>query len=164
MYWADAGTNKVHRANLDGSGIEELLTVTDPILSPLSIALDLGGGKMYIGLGDYEWQTDGKIQRANLDGSGVEELIPSDVLPWAIALDLAGGKLYWAYPGIHRANLDGSQVELLIIPFQPIGIALDLRRNEIPAISDWGLLVMGVVVVLAGCVVLGRRRARPQRG
>lgn len=40
MYWTDEGTNKIQRANLDGSGVEDLVTAI-----PRGIALDLGAGK-----------------------------------------------------------------------------------------------------------------------
>ena len=85
------GTDKIQRANLDGSNVEDL--VTSGLRSPPSIALDIAGGKMY-------WtDVDGdNIQRANLDGSNVEDLITSGLSsPWGIALDIAGGKMYWTH-------------------------------------------------------------------
>jgi len=83
MYWADAGTHKIRRANLDGSGLEDL--VTRELSTPWALALDVAGGKMY-------W-TDagtGKIQRANLDGSGVEDL----VMTYSSGPAGGGGKRY----------------------------------------------------------------------
>ena len=68
MYWTDWGTDKIQRANLDGSNIEDL--VTQGLSSPSGIALDVEGGKMYW----TDWGT-AKIQRANLDGSNVEDLV-----------------------------------------------------------------------------------------
>ena len=68
IYWTDYGTDKIQRANLDGSNIVDL--VTQGLESPDGIALDVAGGKMY--WADYG--TD-KIQRANLDGSNIEDLI-----------------------------------------------------------------------------------------
>ncbi len=67
MYWTDFSTDKIHRANLDGSDIEDL--VTEGSAWPEDIALDLVAGKMY-------WTTSNgsKIQRANLDGSNIEDL------------------------------------------------------------------------------------------
>ena len=43
IYWTDSGTDKVQRANLDGSNIEDL--VTEGLRTPTSIALDLENGK-----------------------------------------------------------------------------------------------------------------------
>ena len=65
MYWTDSGTDKIRRANLDGSNVEDLITTG--LGHPEDIALDMSGGKMY-------WTDSGtdKIQRANLDGSNVE--------------------------------------------------------------------------------------------
>ena len=87
MYWTDWVTEKIQRANLDGTQVEELVMgLGESEAEPYGLALDLAGGKMY-------W-TDvelGKIRRANLDGSGVEELVTSGVFgPAGLALDLAG--------------------------------------------------------------------------
>ena len=49
MYWTDFGTNKIQRANLDGSSVEELVT---GLSVPIGIALDVSGGKMYWTDGD----------------------------------------------------------------------------------------------------------------
>ena len=38
MYWTDAGTDKIQRANLDGSGVEDLVTGLN---NPYTIALEL---------------------------------------------------------------------------------------------------------------------------
>ena len=129
LYWTDWSTDKIQRANLDGSNIEDLVTA----VSPLAIALDVGRGKMY-------WTDNGtdKIQRANLDGSNVEDLILITTgleSPVGIALDVGRGKMYWVDSStdkIQRANLDGSNVEDLITTGLegPFGIALDVGRGK----------------------------------
>ena len=105
MYWLNVARSKVQRANLDGSGVEDLVT---GVSFPYGIALDLGGGKMY-------WTSTDKVQRANLDGSGVEDLV-TGVQSVGIALDVGRGKVYWTRSSglIQRANLDGSGVEDLV--------------------------------------------------
>ena len=91
MYWTDGGTDKIQRANLDGSDVEDLVTPAQGVGSPLGIALDVASGKMY--WADYNAD---KIQRANLDGSHIEDLVTQG-LEWTedIALDVVGGKMYW---------------------------------------------------------------------
>ena len=124
IYWTDAGTNKIQRANLDGSNVQDLVTGLN---SPSGIALDVVGSKMY-------WTDDNttKIQRANLDGSNVQDLVTRGLhAPSGIALDVAGGKMYWTDQGtakIQRANLDGSNVQDLVTQglSGPNGIALDV--------------------------------------
>ena len=132
MYWTDEGTDKIQRANLDGSGVQDL--VTSGLSGPKGLALDLGAGKMYWA----DSRTD-KIQRANLDGSGVEDLVrlPRNWTagPWGLALDLGAGKMYWTAAGtgkIQRANLDGSGVEDLVTSRldDPRGLALDLGAGK----------------------------------
>ena len=132
MYWTDGGTEKIQRANLDGSGVEDLVT---GLSSPRGIALDLGAGKMY-----WTDSDTGKIQRANLDGSGVEDLVTGLSGPRGIALDLGAGKMYWTdwdTEKIQRANLDGSGVEDLVTGLSsPRGIALDLGAGKMYW-TDW---------------------------
>ena len=93
MYWTDTNAGKIQRSNLDGSGVETL--VSTGLEAPIGIALDVAGGKMY-------W-TDppaDRIQRSNLDGSGVETLVTTGLeTPIGIALDVAGGKMYWTGRG-----------------------------------------------------------------
>ena len=45
IYWTDNRTDKIQQANLDGTGVEDL--VTAGIRYPHGIALDVAGGKMY---------------------------------------------------------------------------------------------------------------------
>jgi hypothetical protein len=114
----------IRRANLDGSGVENLL-----FLDAADIALDVAGGKMYL-------TTYSKIQRANLDGTGLQDLITTGLrYPYGLALDVAGGKMYWNDPGtgkIQRANLDGTGVQDLISTGQDdsVGIALDVAGGK----------------------------------
>ena len=138
IYWTERrGPNKIQRANLDGSNVEDL--VTRGLANPAGIALDVAGGKMY-------WIDNGppnKIQRANLDGSNVEDLVTRGLDdPWSIALDVAGGKMYWTDLGtkkIQRANLDGSNVEDLVTRGldDPWSIALDIAGGKMYW-TDWG--------------------------
>ena len=128
MYWTDSNTYKIQRSNLDGSGVEDL--VTTGLESPYGIALDVSGGKMY-------WTDAGsKIQRSNLDGSGVEDLVTTGLDgPHGIALDVSGGKMYWTdydTDKIQRSNLDGSGVEDLVTRGlgDPRGIALDVSGGK----------------------------------
>ena len=129
MYWTDLNTAKIQRANLDGSGVEDL--VTSGLSGPLGLALDVGAGKMYW----TDWETN-KIQRANLDGSGVEDLVTSGLsVPLGLALDVGAGKMYWTDTGtgkIQRANLDGSGVEDLVTSGlnYPFGLALDVGAGK----------------------------------
>ena len=132
IYWIDEGTDKIQRANLDGSNVEDLVTAADGLLSPKRLALDTLNGKMY-------WTDTGTddIHRANLDGSNVEALgIAGIVDPRGIDLDVAAGKVYWAEIGgvgaIQRANLDGTGLEPLVASAgNPRGLAVDVAGGKI---------------------------------
>ena len=131
MYWTDWGTDKIQRANLDGSNVEDLVSGAG-LDGPDGLTLDKAGGKIY-------WTDAGrnKIQRANLDGSNLQDLVTSGLnVPYGLALDVAGGKMYWTNRisnKIQRANLDGSNVQDLItsgLAF-PGGLALDVSGGKI---------------------------------
>ena len=128
LYWSDWGTDKIHRADLDGSNVEDL--VTTGLDGPDGLSLDLAGGKIY-------WADAGtnRIQRSNLDGSGAEDLVTGLGIPYGLALDVSGGKMYWTNRQtnkIQRSNLDGSSVEDLVtsgLTF-PGALALDVSGGK----------------------------------
>ena len=139
IYWTDAGTKNIWRANLDGSNIETLITIERTrygpgiyYSGPHGLALDVNEGKMY-------W-TEGlrRIRRANLDGSDTETLIITGYSLHHLALDVDEGKMYWTESGgnhypyrIRRANLDGSNIETLVLPGgEPSGLAVDVAGGK----------------------------------
>ena len=112
IYWIDVDSRKIQRANLDGSGVEDLVEGLD---FPYDIALDVAAGQMY--WTDFGITGTEKTKRANLDGSEVEDLFEGLYYPYDIALDVAVGNIYWVDGGsgkMQRANLDGSGVEDLV--------------------------------------------------
>jgi sugar lactone lactonase YvrE/cytoskeletal protein CcmA (bactofilin family) len=121
MYWTDPNSGEIHRANLDGSNIQNLVMALD---GPTDIALDVNASKMY-----WTVENDGKIQRANLDGTGTQDIVTGITPPFpsTLALDLAAGKLYWAESDrIRRANFDGSGSEDVLTGLSVIDdLALD---------------------------------------
>ena len=130
MYFTDLQSppnGKIMRANLDGTGAEDLVT---GLANPTLIELDLASGKIYWA-SLFNFPDPDRIQRANLDGSDLEDVVTGLSAPIGLALDLSHGRLYWAEPTtrkIRRANLDGTGVEDVIVeaPFaQPVAIAID---------------------------------------
>ena len=149
MYWTDTITDKIQRANLDGTEVENLITTG--LSNPRGISLDPLNNKMYWADQDHE-----KIYRANLNGSGMQDLItaPDNAILNYLALDIAGGKLYWTdvwrYE-ISRADLDGKNIEVLLDHSEvhsPLGIALDVEVIPEPAT----LLLLGL-----GSLILCRK-------
>ena len=138
---AAVNAGSIHRANLDGSGVTDLVT---GLFYPRGIALDVGGGQMYW----TESSFTSKIQRANLDGSGVTDLVTGLFSPRGIALDAGGGQMYWTdhiltgIDKILRANLDGSGVtDLLRGLDRPVGIALDVGGGQMYWTDTWSLKI-----------------------
>ncbi|HET9234385.1 MAG TPA: hypothetical protein VFP10_09620 [Candidatus Eisenbacteria bacterium] len=126
IYWTDIGSRKIQRANLDGTGREDL--VSAGLEQPVDLALDITHGKLYwteASPGDYV------VFRANLDGSEVQGIVEATGSPGSgIAVDPVGAKMYWTEwsPGkIRRANLDGTAPEDLVTVSvqEPVRITLD---------------------------------------
>ena len=127
MYWLDRGTDRVQRANLDGSEVESLITAG--LSAPKELALDVAAGKMYWTDSDLN-----KVQRANIDGSQEEDLVTGLVGPAALELDVAADRMYWTdsrIGKIQRANLDGSGLLDLVTGLRdPQGLALDVGAGR----------------------------------
>jgi sugar lactone lactonase YvrE len=149
---------KIQRADLEVGGVVRDL-ITNGLITPAGIALDIDLGKMY-------W-TDaslGTIQRANLDGTSIETVVTNDLqFPWGIAIDDRNRKMYWAEANnraIRRANLDGTDVETLVTDTgHALGIALDLRPIPEPTASNLFLIGLIAVFVYSRVVVRLYHRA-----
>ena len=126
LYWT-ASSGKIKRANLDGSGRENV--VPGGLDTPMDLAL--ADGNVY-------WtQGNGSVRFASLTGQIRSRPIStgSDT-PGSLAI--SGGKVYWtektaASAGtINSANLDGTDVrELTSIRSVPMGIAVDTARSKL---------------------------------
>ena len=90
IYFTDAGgpQSLIHRSNLDGTNVENL--VTSGLANPFAIALDVGAGKMY--WTDFDGMN---LKRSNLDGSDIQTLGTMLMHAAGIGLDLSAGKVYW---------------------------------------------------------------------
>ena len=133
MYWVDTGTTKIegtrigtatiHRANLDGSNIEDIIT---------GLTLPPEGGSI---------STDcikGVCKTKMIPkGQDAVEIDPELLIkPLCIAVDNERDKIYWGNmysPKIQRANFDGSNIEALV-PKRVVSsiwdIKLDLKAGK----------------------------------
>ena len=124
IYWIDDEADRIQRANLDGTEIQDI--VISGLAWPHGLAVDPVNKKLY-----WTHRRHGNITRANLDGTGIEDLMPEGSLdePNEIALDPISQKMYWteqAVGDVRRANLDGSGIEGVVISdaLEVYGIAL----------------------------------------
>ncbi len=136
IYWTDVTARKIQRANIDGSGVEDLVVVPETgIVFPSGVALDSSSGKMY-------WTDSGtdKIHRANFDGSQIQDLLalPNSLNPRSPVFDSVSGKLYWLYvdsngpDSIRRINLDGSGLFTIVGGFSALrSMAIDFAGGKI---------------------------------
>ncbi len=116
------GTDRIQRANLNGSRVETLLIAPNN-----DIALHLRTGKMY-------WVDGRDVIKADLDGTDTEIVASEFDWPLGIAIDPLHGKIYItdARAGkILRMNLDGGEIEELVTNLNyTSGIALDLKEEK----------------------------------
>jgi hypothetical protein len=123
-------SNRIGRANRDGTGVDENFIGTAPHYPVAALAID----------DSHVWWAHsgrfaGGIARANLDGTGAESVIfDNGQGPYPCGVAVTDTHLYWNTQGsIGRANLDGSRPshELITIPARPgqpvagCGIAVD---------------------------------------
>ena len=130
LYWT-ASSGKIKRANLNGSGSENV--VPGGLESPKGLALDVSGGKVY-------WtEMPGRIRRANLDGSNVEGVVATDS-GTPMNLVVFDGTVYWTQKTgenlgeIRFVAMDGNSGVVTRNTFTqgfPVGIALDAVENKL---------------------------------
>lgn len=111
LYVSDYGANKIFRANLDGSNVEDFRTGLD---KPIAMAFDYQENHIY-------WNTSSGIQRADLNSTDLGQkedfVIGQANDPDGLAIDPVNRKLYWINydGGVWSKNLDGTG-EKEIIP------------------------------------------------
>ncbi len=146
IYWTDLFSNTIHRADMDGSNLETIVSLgtVEPIFD---FELDLIHGKIYWAI-SMEWDRDilPKIRRSNLDGTNIEDFLavgPYPFSPRGLEIDAENGFLYWtantwfylANPmgKIQRANLDGSNITSVLQSEINAAhcLALDFESNKI---------------------------------
>ena len=111
VYWTERDSSSggtIKRSNLDGTGVEALLTQPN---IPRSIVVDTVRKKLYW-IDSFET----KIQGADLNGENIETVIQLDDDITNFALDIESAKFYWTDPQYHirRMNLDGTNMETLL--------------------------------------------------
>jgi DNA-binding beta-propeller fold protein YncE len=134
VYWTDVDNFVIRRANLNGTGQQDLVTMG--LQFPAALRLDLSAGK--ISWGDA---TTEAIQRSNLDGTGVATPFASVPFFRGLAIDSAHGFMYWTTSDtsttgrIFRGNLNGTGAQVVVQasgnPFKPGNIALDAAGGKI---------------------------------
>lgn len=125
---------KLARANLDGTGLEPLITsFADTRFGNLQ--LDLVNSHVY-----WVEPLEDRIRRSNLDGSGLVTLINSGLgSPQHIVLDVPDGKMYWSENvsnKIRRANLEGTNVEDIVTGIVTPPNAHNARGLAIDFVND----------------------------
>lgn len=127
IYWTDALTRKIQRANLDGSQVEDVADAGGGVAR--GIVLDGSGGLMY-------WGAAGRIRRATLEGKDAVDVLQAPILTSrGLALDPSGGHLYWAneFMGtVRRSALNGMNGESVLTELvAPWGVALHVEKEAL---------------------------------
>jgi low density lipoprotein receptor-related protein 5/6 len=89
LYWTDTNRNMITRANLDGTGIDDLI-FTGIGSSLTDIDLDPSDNRMY-----WTNASSGTIMKARLDGTDIDTVRSGSYTPQALALDEIAHKIYW---------------------------------------------------------------------
>lgn len=165
LYWSDREGRRVSRANIDGSGVEDLVVnpyAPDTLNEPVGVAARPESGLLYWTQKGPHKGGRGRIFRAGLelpdgeapDGrSDIETLWDSLPEPIDLFVDQAGGFLYWTDRGaapdgntLNRAPIPGrgekgARPQILARGFpEPIGLAVDLDAGVVYVSSLGGVV------------------------
>ena len=128
IYWTDWRARGIRRANLNGTGVETLVTG----LSGLSgLAANETTQKVYFGD-----PINGRIGVLDVASGIASDLVTGQTAPTDVELD-GTGKIYWIDNDltggvIRRANVDGSSVETVSGSLtSPFGLALDVTAGKL---------------------------------
>uniref|UniRef100_A0A8C3QLD8 LDL receptor related protein 4 n=1 Tax=Cyanoderma ruficeps TaxID=181631 RepID=A0A8C3QLD8_9PASS len=130
VFWSDVTLDRIMRANLNGSNVEEV--VSTGLESPGGLAIDWIHDKLY-------WTDSGtsRIEVANLDGTHRKVLLWQNLeKPRAIALNPMEGTIYWTdwgnTPRIEYSNMDGSNRRIIADThlFWPNGLTIDYAGHR----------------------------------
>lgn len=131
MYWADEANDDnighISRANLDGTGKEDLVTLESGGFR--GIALDLKNRKMY-----YSAKYLKNIYKADLNGDNATVVV-AGAYGFGILVDTKHDKIYfedYMQDLFQMANLDGSNVETVDdVATNIFGIAIDAENDKL---------------------------------
>ena len=126
MYFVDGDARSVRSANLDGTGLNIIVTSS----SAVDLALDLGGQIIY-----FTDPTAGKIRKVNFDGSGLSDVVTGLTNPLGIDVDVSQNLLFWGDrtdKTIHSVNTDGTNSQVIYTSAnEPINLALDKVNQQV---------------------------------
>ena len=128
LFFADGEHNSITSANLDGSNINFLNNVTEPI----DLYLDKRDGFIY-----YSDVTEGTISKIKTDGSYNQIIISNIIKPAFLTLDIINNHIYFCSKQdsrsiIYRADLDGSNIKKIIDESGYItGVAVDPYNDKL---------------------------------
>ncbi len=127
VFWTDFNSGLVRRANLDGTGVNVIVTGLN---QPTALAVDPEQGCLYISeLGAA------RIVRVRLDGTD-QQTVHSGITTFGIAFDPHERQLYWTdttLGRIQRSDDLGTNIETAITSagIFPIGIAIDAVNRRV---------------------------------
>jgi probable HAF family extracellular repeat protein len=120
VYWSDNSSDRINRANLDGSSFETIRTLSS-VDNVEGLAVNPTGGKLYLAFGSNP--AIYQIRMMNLDGTGwsLFKTLSGPLVALDTELDAVQGWLYWNPNGgagtIQRTRLSGSgPVETFLTP------------------------------------------------
>gem|GEM_PF-5797938 len=128
LYWADVSANAIMRADLDGSNPQTLNT--DPIQSPINLALDPANNRLFF----ITYNTTHLGTMAMSGGADTTLLSPGGQ-GIGVVIDVDANKMYFSIRGdsISRCDLDGRNLDATFITGESNvhGLALGIANNKI---------------------------------
>ncbi len=148
FYWGKiigGGSVEIYRCNLDGTSPETVLTISDPLNSGESYAIEsiaidtFGAGKVYWVQSVFTIPTSSTylpgyfIRRANLDGTSIQSLA-TNARASSLAIDSTNRRLYYTSNSLNKVgviNLTTNANTQLVTTTAPLGVAVDPTAGKV---------------------------------
>uniref|UniRef100_A0A670J4S2 Low-density lipoprotein receptor-related protein 4 n=1 Tax=Podarcis muralis TaxID=64176 RepID=A0A670J4S2_PODMU len=144
VFWSDVTLDRIMRANLNGSNVEEVVSTGlespgELVLLVTLLPFSFGGEKLCT-IYWTDWGNTPRIEYSSMDGSN--RLIIADThlfWPNGLTIDYAGHRMYWVdakHHVIERADLDGQNRKAVISQGLPHPFAITVFEDSLYW-TDW---------------------------
>lgn len=126
--------SKIYRSNLDGTGLEILITFPIGLRFMGFIDLDLINNKIF-------WTDSEGLHKANLDGTSMQTLVSQDLYGSDLFVDAGNNKLYWTDGSkLYSSELNGAnQTHISLGTGLAWGLVIDTRTTHPNALNFDGV-------------------------
>lgn len=167
LYVAGRSSNRIVEIHAGTGAASPLFDAGDGVNEPRGIHIDPVNGRIY-------WTQQSSVWSGNLDGTGPATQLfttGSGFQAQGVLNDYSTGLLYWvefdqiSSSRVMVANADGAGTPAVLFTFNTgflsgIEFSQPLPQPPVPmpTLSEWGLILLGLIILAIGTVAVWRRR------